>query len=76
MGSRSMRAGMIWLVLGAFCSDEAETVMDLAERMGVERLMEARLSSAGLMSGILPPRAERDGVACKGRALRGAEGLS
>ncbi len=27
--------------------------MDLLERMGVERLMDGRLSSAGLMSGIL-----------------------
>ena len=44
---------MIWLVLGAFCREVAETVMDFVERMGVDRLTEGRLRSAGLMSGIL-----------------------
>lgn len=51
MGSKSMRAGMIWEVLVTFCELGAETVMDL--RMGVERLTALLLNAAGLMSTIL-----------------------
>ncbi len=65
-----MREGMIWL-LGAFCNDGADTVMDLVVRMGVVRPMAGRLSSAGLMSGMAP-----SSVACGKRALRDAEMLS
>lgn len=50
MGSRSMRAGMSWLVLGALCNDGSETLMDCLERTGVERLMDGLLRAAGLMS--------------------------
>ena len=53
MGSRSIRAGMIWLVLGTFCSEGPETVMDFVERIGVVKLTDGRLRSAGLMSGIV-----------------------
>lgn len=49
-GSRSMRAGIIWLVLVTFWETGAETVMDF--RVGVERLTEGRLKAAGSMSGI------------------------
>lgn len=49
MGSRSMRAGISWLVLGALCIEGTETLMDCFERVGVERLMDGRLSAAGLM---------------------------
>lgn len=50
MGSKSMRVGINWLVLGAFCDEGADTVIDLFERMGVERLIDGRLRAAGLMS--------------------------
>jgi hypothetical protein len=50
MGSRSMRAGISWLVLGALCNEGTETLMDCFERTGVERLMDGRLRAAGLMS--------------------------
>lgn len=62
MGSRSMRGGTSWLVFAALCTDEdeIETLMDLLESTGVERLMDGRLSAAGLMSTIVeeqsPPR--------------------
>jgi len=49
MGSRSMRAGINWLVLG-FCNDGTDTLIDFVDRMGVERLMDGRLRAAGLMS--------------------------
>jgi hypothetical protein len=50
MGSRSMRAGISWLVLGVLCIDGTETLMDCLESTGVERLMDGRLRAAGLMS--------------------------
>ena len=50
IGSKSMRAGTNWLALDAFWDEGAETVIDLFERTGVERLMDGRLSAAGLMS--------------------------
>lgn len=55
MGSRSMRAGIIWLVLMGFAAVEGvETVIVLLERVGVVRLTAGRDErSAGLMSGIL-----------------------
>ena len=56
MGSRSMRAGISWLVLGALCNDGTETLMDCFERMGVERLMDGRLRAAGLMSTMVGAR--------------------
>jgi len=49
MGSRSMRAGINWLVLG-FCNEGTDTLIDFVDRMGVERLMDGRLRAAGLMS--------------------------
>jgi len=49
MGSRSMRAGMSWLVFG-FCIEGTETLMVFDERMGVDRPMAGRLRAAGLMS--------------------------
>ena len=52
MGSRSMRAGISWLVFG-FCNGGTETFMDLVARIGVERLTEGRLRAAGFMSTIL-----------------------
>ena len=61
---------MIWEVLGAFVNDGPETVMDLVERMGVERLMDGRLSSAGLMSGILAVMAEKARARKKHSATR------
>ena len=75
MGSRSIRAGMIWLVLGAFCSDGAETVMDFVERIGVDRLTDGRLRSAGLMSGIVTAGGTTT-TRFEGEALRSAERLS
>jgi hypothetical protein len=54
MGSRSMRAGINWLVLGTLTSGGPATVMDLLDKIGVERLMDGRCVSAdGSMSGIL-----------------------
>lgn len=55
MGSRSMRAGIIWLVLMGFAAVEGvETVIVLLDRVGVVRLTAGRDDrSAGLMSGIL-----------------------
>lgn len=50
MGSRSMRAGISWLVFGALCIDGTETLMDCFERTGVEMLMDGLLKAAGLMS--------------------------
>jgi len=49
MGSRSMRAGINWLVLG-FCIVGTDTLIDLVDRIGVERLTEGLLRAAGLMS--------------------------
>lgn len=45
-----MRVGINWLILEGFCDDGAETVIDLFESMGVERLMDGRLRAAGLIS--------------------------
>src|SRR6516162_5903772 len=55
MGSRSIRAGINWLVFGAFCRGGPETVMDLLDRIGVERLIDGRLRAAGSspMSGMI-----------------------
>lgn len=55
IGSRSIRAGIIWLVLMGFAAvDGVETVIVLLERVGVVRLTAGRDDrSAGLMSGIL-----------------------
>lgn len=54
MGSRSIRAGIIWLVLmGLALVEGVPTVMVLDERVGVDRLTDGRDSSAGLMSGIV-----------------------
>lgn len=55
MGSRSMRAGIIWLVLMGFAAVEGvETVIVLLDKVGVVRLTAGRDDrSAGLMSGIL-----------------------
>lgn len=55
MGSRSILAGIIWLVLMGFAAVEGvETVIVLLERVGVVRLTAGRDDrSAGLMSGIL-----------------------
>lgn len=52
-GSRSMRAGMIWLVFTGF--PEPGAVMDrvLFDRVGVDRLTAGRLRAAGSMSGIV-----------------------
>lgn len=49
MGSRSMRAGMSWLVFG-FWTEGTETLIVFEERMGVDRPMAGRLRAAGLMS--------------------------
>lgn len=51
IGSRSMRAGISWLVLG-FCNAGTETLMDFVASIGVERLTDGRLNAAGLMSTI------------------------
>jgi hypothetical protein len=56
MGSRSMRAGISWLVLGVLCIDGTETLMDCLESTGVERLMDGRLRAAGLMSTMVGAR--------------------
>lgn len=71
IGSKSMRVGINWLVLGAFCDDGAETVMDLFERMGVERLMDGRLRAAGLISksGILQLEAAGGGCETSSEAV-------
>lgn len=55
MGSRSILAGIIWLVLMGFAAVEGvETVIVLLDRVGVVRLTAGRDDrSAGLMSGIL-----------------------
>lgn len=55
MGSRSILAGIIWLVLmGLAAVEGVETVIVLLERVGVVRLTAGRDDrSAGLMSGIL-----------------------
>lgn len=45
-----MRVGINWLVLAGFCDDGADTVIDLFERIGVERLIDGRLRAAGLIS--------------------------
>lgn len=49
-GSRSMRAGIIWLVFVIFWVAGVETVIVL--RTGVDRLIEGRLRAAGSMSGM------------------------
>lgn len=72
MGSRSIRAGMIWEVLGVFCNDGPETVMDFVDRMGVERLTAGRLRSAGLMSGILAVIAMATAEAARAREKHSA----
>lgn len=55
MGSRSILAGIIWLVLMGFAAvDGVETVIVLFDNVGVVRLTAGRDDrSAGLMSGIL-----------------------
>lgn len=54
MGSMSIRAGIIWLVLMGFgLVDGVETVMVLEDSTGVVRLPAGRERSAGLMSGML-----------------------
>lgn len=55
MGSRSILAGIIWLVLMGFAAVEGvETVIVLLDKVGVVRLTAGRDDrSAGLMSGIL-----------------------
>lgn len=54
IGPRSIRAGMIWLVLmGLAFVDGVDTVIVLEESVGVVRLTAGRDRSAGLMSGIL-----------------------
>ncbi len=49
IGSRSMRAGICWLLAG-FCDEVNETLMVLLASTGVERLMDGRLNAAGLIS--------------------------
>lgn len=52
-GSKSIRAGMIWLDLAIFGAPGTEPERVLLDRIGVERLIDGRLKAAGSMSGIL-----------------------
>jgi len=45
-----MRVGISWEVLGVFCNDGTETLIDLLASIGVERLIDGRLRAAGLIS--------------------------
>lgn len=64
-GSRSMRAGMIWLVLVIFWVAGVDTVIDL--RTGVERWTDGRLlRAAGSISGM-------SGCGLRGRPSQGRQ---
>ena len=52
-GSRSIRAGIIWLDFAIFGAPGAKPARVLLDRIGVERLTDGRLKAAGSMSGIL-----------------------
>ncbi len=52
MGSRSMRAGINWLVFCGF-NEGTDTLIVLLERIGVDKLIDGRLRAAGLISTIL-----------------------
>lgn len=73
MGSRSILAGIIWLVLtGLEMVDGVETVIVLLDRVGVVRLTAGRDSSAGLMSGILAAIEDMSPVTSRPQNLRAA----
>jgi hypothetical protein len=70
-GSRSILAGMIWLVLTGFRELGTDTARDFVLRIGVERLLEERLKAAGSMSGILEEQSHpRVGRRTQSRARR------
>jgi len=73
MGSRSMRAGINWLVLG-FCIVGTDTLIDLVDRIGVERLTEGLLRAAGLMSTMTSRVASQSLRACELAILGDAVG--
>lgn len=52
-GSRSIRAGIIWLDLATLSTPGVDVERDFVDRIGVERLMDGRLKAAGSMSGIV-----------------------
>lgn len=63
-GSRSIRAGMIWLDFVVFREPEPEPDRVFVDRIGVERLTDGRLKAAGSMSGMV----EDGGLATESRA--------
>lgn len=72
-GSRSIRAGMSWLVFMGFTAPGAETLRLFVERIGVERLADGLLKAAGSISGMLDRgnqqgcRVQRNGGARRAR---------
>lgn len=52
-GSKSMRAGIIWLVFTGFPDPGAVMDRVLFDRVGVDRLTAGRLKAAGSISGIV-----------------------
>lgn len=71
-GSRSIRDGIIWLVLTAFVEPGAETVSVFVDKIGVETLTDGRLKAAGSISGIVDRGKSTTVVACSDGAARDA----
>lgn len=80
-GSRSIRAGITWLVLNGFPEPGAEMGSVLLDKIGVDRLTVGRLKAAGSMSGMVEFGELNAGdvavdVACGRAATRNAKNCS